>query len=105
VDHLGGLKDATDAAAKLAELGADYNSDYIEPEQSLREALLNQFRSQGIRLGQVLGLVPRPSRVEQILDPMLDQALGVAKLNDPRGIYSYCWCREPRDTLKSLLSR
>jgi protease-4 len=105
VDHLGGLKDATDAAAKLAELGADYNSDYIEPEQSLREALLNQFRSQGIRLGQVLGLVPRPSRVEQILDPMLDEALGVAKLNDPRGIYSYCWCREPRDTLKSLLSR
>jgi protease-4 len=105
VDHLGGLKDATDAAAKLAELGADYNSDYIEPEQSLREAVLNQFRSQGIRLGQVLGLVPRPSRVEQILDPMLDEALGVAKLNDPRGMYSYCWCREPRDTLKSLLSR
>jgi protease IV len=105
VDHLGGLKDATDAAAKLAELGADYNSDYIEPEQSLREALLNQFRSQGIRLGQALGMVPRPSRVEQILDPMLDEALGVAKLNDPRGMYSYCWCREPRDTLKSLLSR
>jgi protease-4 len=105
VDHLGGLKDATDAAAKLAELGADYNSDYIEPEQSLREAVLNQFRSQGIHLGQVLGLVPRPSRVEQILDPMLDEALGVAKLNDPRGMYSYCWCREPRDTLKSLLSR
>jgi hypothetical protein len=50
-------------------------------------------------------MVPRPSRVEQILDPMLDEALGVAKLNDPRGMYSYCWCREPRDTLKSLLSR
>jgi protease-4 len=105
VDHLGGLKDATDAAAKLAQLGADYNSDYIEPEQSLREALLNQFRSQGIHLGRVLGLIQPPSRVEQILDPLLDQALGVAKLNDPRNMYSYCWCREPRDTLKSLLSR
>jgi protease-4 len=105
VDHLGGLKDATDAAAKLAELGSDYNTDYIEPEQSLREALLNQFRSQGIHLGQVLGLIPQPSRVEKILDPLLDQALGVAKLNDPRGMYSYCWCREPRDTLKSLLTR
>jgi protease IV len=105
VDHLGGLKDATDAAAKLAELGADYNTDYIEPEQSLREALLNQFRSQGVHLGQVLGLIPQPSRVEKILDPLLDQALGVAKLNDPRNMYSYCWCREPRDTLKGLLSR
>jgi protease-4 len=105
VDHLGGLKDATDAAAKLAELGADYNADYIEPEQSLREALLNQFRSQGTHLGQVLGLIQPPSRVERILDPLLDQALGVAKLNDPRNMYSYCWCREPRDTLKSLLSR
>jgi protease IV len=105
VDHLGGLKDATDAAAKLAELGADYNSDYIEPEQSLREELLNQFRSQGIHLGQVLGLIRPPSRVEEILDPLLDQALGVAKLNDPRNMYSYCWCREPHDTLKNLLSR
>jgi protease IV len=105
VDHLGGLKDATDAAAKLAQLGADYNSDYIEPEQSLREELLNQFRSQGIHLGQVLGLIRPPSRVEKILDPLLDQALGVAKLNDPRNMYSYCWCREPHDTLKNLLSR
>ena len=32
VDHLGGLKDATDAAAKIAELGADYDVEYIEPE-------------------------------------------------------------------------
>jgi protease-4 len=105
VDHLGGLKDATDAAAKLAELGADYNTDYIEPEQSLREELLNQFRSQTTHLGQVLGLIQPPSRIEKILDPLLDQALGVAKLNDPRNMYSYCLCREPPDTLKSLFSR
>jgi protease-4 len=105
VDHLGGLKDATDAAAKLAQLGADYNTDYIEPEQSLREELLNQFRSQTTHLGQVLGLIQPPSRIEKILDPLLDQALGVAKLNDPRNMYSYCWCREPPDTLKSLLGR
>jgi protease-4 len=104
VDHLGGLKDATDAAAKLAELGADYQTDYIELEQSLRDALLNQIRSQAIRVGLSLGLTPQRSRVEQILDPLLDQALGVARLNDPRGMYSYCWCREPRDRLKSLLS-
>ena len=46
VDHLGGLKDATDAAAKLAELGSNYDVDYIEPELSLREELLMQLRSE-----------------------------------------------------------
>src|ERR1700730_11046661 len=44
VDHLGGLKDASDAAAKLAELGSDYSVDYIESELSLREELLMQLR-------------------------------------------------------------
>ena len=39
VDHLGGLKDAIDAAAKIAELGTDYEVEYIEPELSLRRAV------------------------------------------------------------------
>src|ERR1700693_3284249 len=46
VDHLGGLKDASDAAAKLAQLSADYDVDYIEPELSLRQQLLMQLRSE-----------------------------------------------------------
>ena len=53
VDHLGGLKDATDAAAKLAELGSDYEVDYIESEMSLREELLMQLRSEALRLGRM----------------------------------------------------
>jgi protease IV len=105
VDHLGGLRDAADAAAKLAQLGADYQTDYIEPERSFREALLNQIRSKTMLMGQALGWVPQPSRVERILDPLLDQALGIARLDDPRSLYSYCMCREPGQTLKSLLTR
>jgi protease-4 len=96
VDHLGGLKDATDAAAKLAELGSDYDVDYIEPDLSLREELLMQIRSQAVRLAQLAGLVPQRSEVEHILDPLLEQAREITKLKDPRGLYSYCWCREPR---------
>jgi ClpP class serine protease len=46
VDHLGGLKDATDAAAKLADLSGDYGVDYIESELTLREQLLLQLRSE-----------------------------------------------------------
>ena len=96
VDELGGLKDATDAAAKLAQLGSDYDLDYIEPELSLREQLLMQIRSQTVRLGRLAGLMPQRTEVERILDPLLEQARAITQLKDPRGLYSYCWCREPR---------
>jgi protease-4 len=97
VDHLGGLKDATDAAAKLAELGTDYDTDYIETELSLKEQLLMQIRSQAVRVGQLAGLVPERNDLERILDPLLEQARVIARLKDPRGLYSYCWCREPSE--------
>ena len=95
VDHLGGLKDATDAAAKLAELGSDYDVDYIETELSLREELLMQIRSQTVRVGQLAGLIPQRSDLERFFDPLLEQARVLSRLKDPRGLYSYCWCREP----------
>jgi protease IV len=97
VDHLGGLKDATDAAAKLAELGTDYDVDYIEPELSLRQELLMQIRSQAVRLAQLTGLIPQRTEVERILEPLLEQAREITKLKDPRGLYSYCWCQAPRE--------
>jgi protease-4 len=105
VDHLGGLKDATNAAAKLAELGTDYDVDYIEPDLSLREELMMQIRSQAVRLGQMAGLIPQRTDVERMLDPLLEQARAITTLKDPRGLYSYCWCREPRDTLTPQLRR
>src|SRR5271156_938179 len=95
VDHLGGLKDATDAAAKLAELGSDYDVDYIEPELSLRQELLMQLRSETLRMGQSAGIVAPRSDIERALDPLLEQARAIAQLNDPRGLYAYCWCKEP----------
>jgi protease-4 len=105
VDHLGGLKDATDAAAKLAELGSDYNVDYIEPELSLRQELLMQLRSETLRMGQIAGIIAPRSDMERVLDPVLEQARAIARLNDPRGLYAYCWCREPRMTFKGLAGR
>jgi len=95
VDHLGGLKDATDSAAKLAELGSDYDVDYIETELSLKEQLLMQIRSQAARVGELAGLIPQRSDFERFLDPLLEQARVLARLKDPHGLYSYCWCREP----------
>jgi protease-4 len=95
VDHLGGLKDATDAAAKLAELGSDYDVDYIETELSLKEQLLMQIRSQAVNVGQLAGLIPERTDIERIVDPLLEEARVIARLKDPHGLYSYCWCREP----------
>ncbi len=69
VDHLGGLKDATDAAAKLAQLGPDYEVDYIETELSLREQLLMQIRSQGCARGAVGGAHSAAHRLGTIYRP------------------------------------
>jgi protease IV len=102
VDHLGGLKDATDAVAKLAELGNDYRVDYIEPELTLREQLLMQLRSESMYLGRVTGLIAPRSGLERALDPFLEEVRAIAQLNDPRGLYAYCWCRQPRSTLRGL---
>jgi protease-4 len=105
VDHMGGLKDATDAAAKLAQLGADYDIDYIETELSLKQQLLMQLRSESLALGRMAGLIAPRSEIERVLDPVLEQARAIAKLNDPRGLYAYCWCREPRIGFKALSGR
>jgi protease-4 len=105
VDHLGGLKDASDAAAKLAELGSDYDVDYIESEMSLRQELMMQLRAETLYLGRFAGLIAAPSELDRALDPVLEEARALARLNDPRGLYAYCWCREPRGTLKGLLYR
>jgi protease-4 len=96
VDHLGGLKDAIDAAAKLGDLGADFEVDYIEPGLSLREELLMQLRTQTLRFARSAGLLPPATGFERVLDPLLDQARLLGRFNDPRGVYAYCWCRAPR---------
>jgi hypothetical protein len=54
-----------------------------------------QLRSESTHLGQIAGLIPPPNSVERVIDPLLEQARAVAALNDPRGLYAYCWCRQP----------
>jgi protease-4 len=105
VDHLGGLKDAIDAAAKLAELGSNYEVDYVEPELSLREELLMQLRSEIGQLGRMAGFFAPPRGIERVLDPLVERARAIAELNDPRGLYAYCWCEQPSGPAKVLAVR
>ncbi len=95
VDHLGNLPDALAAAAKLADLGGAYGTDYIEPELNFRQELLMQLRSAALHWGGIAGLVPRRTALSRVLDPLLDQARDISRFNDPRGIYTYCWCGQP----------
>jgi protease-4 len=95
VDHLGGLKDASDAAAKLADLDSDYDVEYLHPDLTFREALLTQMHSSGARLAIKAGLMPTASPLSQVLDPLLTQARKIQRLQDPRGLFAYCWCQEP----------
>ena len=101
VDHLGGLNDAVEAAAKLADIGGDYEVDYIQAELSLREQLLLQLRSGALHLAAAAGLAPLRTPLDQVLDPLLETARTLARLNDPRGLYAYCWCRQPRSPFKA----
>lgn len=105
VDHLGGLKDATDAAAKLADLGTDYAVDYIEPELTLREELFMQLRSEALQLGRLAGWFAPQQGIERALDPLLERAREIGELNDPRGLYAYCWCEQPRGPQKIFATR
>lgn len=100
VDHLGGLKDAVDAAAKLADLGADYDIEYIEPTLTFKEQLLMELRGETTKIAAQAGVLPSPSVIEQALDPLLAEWQKLAALDDPRGMYSYCWCAEPRPPFK-----
>jgi protease-4 len=101
VDHLGGLKDAIAAAAKLADLSGDYGVDYVESELTLREQLMLELRSEALQMGQAAGLVPARGEIERVLDPVLEQARAIARLNDPRGLYAYCWCSQPNMTFRA----
>ena len=90
IDKLGKLQDAIDSAASHAELGKDYQIQYIEPEKTQREKILTAFS------GIIQSLIP----IEDILDHqniLLKSAGDVVKdvdlitrFNDPKGIYAYC---------------
>jgi len=82
-------------------LSGDYGVDYVESELSLREQLLLELRSESLSLGQAAGLIPAPGDVERVLDPVLAQARAIARLNDPRGLYAYCWCSQPNFSFRA----
>jgi protease-4 len=94
VDELGDLDAAIESAAKLAGLAdGEYDVDYFEPELGIAAQLLLQLGGAMAPIGSALGLEPRisPAFIE-MLEAATEPLEFLARLNDPRGIYAYCFC-------------
>jgi hypothetical protein len=78
----------------LAELPADeYGYKYFQQELDPGEQLLLDLMAGAKGFGLTIGSFskPRPS-VERVAD-ILEEALSpLTRFNDPRGIYSHCFC-------------
>lgn len=92
VDKIGGLEDATAAAAQAANLGSDYRVTYVEKPLTLWERLAMNMSNDALVgfaravLPQMpLGLLDTPQIREQL---RLLQSARDGKL----GVYAYCFC-------------
>lgn len=92
VDHLGDLGGAITAAAKLAELGDEYEWEIIEPELSPQEQFIRQLTSEASRVLAWAGLKSSrsSSMVDKFLTSLQEKLAQLASFNDPRGVYVRC---------------
>ncbi|HQQ64098.1 MAG TPA: signal peptide peptidase SppA [Pseudomonadales bacterium] len=88
VDHTGELDDAIAAAARLAKL-KDYQPDYMEPELSPFETLLQDFSASSLLPAQWRAALATLAKL-----PAMKALADLQMLNDPNHIYVQCWqCR------------
>ena len=93
VDHLGSYKDALKAAAKLAELGDDYEVEYIEPPLGWREAIALQSQALAARFGRAVA--PERQLFNQArrwFAPLEAELARLSRFTDPKQVYYYCPC-------------
>jgi protease-4 len=94
VDKLGTLAAAVESAAELAGLEPDtYALDYLEQEPTFAERLLLSLTAKTVvGLDRVVDLPKLPAVVTQAVEATLAPLAFVERLNDPRGVYAYCFC-------------
>lgn len=93
VDSIGNLEQAVNAAAKRADLGEDFEVRYLEPSLSWQQSLAMELRASGASVARWLGFGRAESPiVRQVLDPLQRELVRWARFNDPRHLYSYCFC-------------
>jgi protease-4 len=94
IDGLGEIESAIEAAAELAGLASDeYGQKHFAPKLDPAEQLLLDLMASARGFGQAIGAInkPRPA-VERVADILDDVLSPLVRFNDPRGIYSHCFC-------------
>jgi protease-4 len=94
VDRLGTLADAIDSAAELAGLDPDgYMLDYVEQQLGFAERLVLSLTAEILAGADRLVALPRwPAKLTGALESTLEPMAFIDRLNDPRGLYAYCFC-------------
>ena len=92
VDQLGTYEDAIDEAARLANLGDDYDVEVMNSQISLAESL--GLRMQGAMARLIAPLIPRSvlEPLPRLMRPLAREVEQLQRLTDPRSLYSYCFC-------------
>lgn len=94
VDQLGNLDDAVVAAAELAGLAeGDYGQKLIARELTATEQMILDFLS----VLRMMGLDPAvfataPTPIETFASNLQTLLARVSQFNDPKGVYSHCFC-------------
>lgn len=94
IDALGTYEDSVRAAAELAGLGeGEYGQKLIETALSPTEQMVLDFLALSQSIGfDVNTLVTGPSALESFASRLQELLAGLADFNDPKGIYSHCFC-------------
>ena len=94
IDALGTYEDSIRAAAELAGLAeGDYGQKLIETQLTPTEQMVLEFFALAERTGfDVEALVNGPSALESFASRLEALLAGLSQFNDPKGVYSHCFC-------------
>jgi protease-4 len=94
VDRLGTLADAIGSAAELAGLEEDsYSVEYVEQQLAFVERLVLGLTTEALpAVDAAFGAARWPVNVTRWLEAAMEPLAFATRLNDPRGVYAYCFC-------------
>jgi protease-4 len=94
VDQLGSFEDAVLVAADLAGLEDDeYGLKTIEQKMSSGQQLIVDIIGAGAKAGLDLsGWIRQPNGLEELAGSLAEKTKLMLRFNDPKGIYSHCFC-------------
>jgi protease-4 len=94
IDEIGGVEAAIASAAELAELEVgQYGTKQFDKELSPGERLILDILGGAKWLGFNLeGLATKRSSIERVATILEDAISPLLRLNDPKGVYSHCFC-------------